>query len=111
MLREEKLAQLAVFEDKPNLLEQVLMLELQTGDYLPNQFETVQTAGYHLAEKFIQLGRVGSFYYLGIRGERETEFRTQAFHGPENIKSFFVHLPDMEQKLLAFWLNEVERVS
>ncbi|PZG44279.1 DUF3964 family protein [Listeria ivanovii] len=109
MGRMENIKNLAFFEDKPNLAEQILALEKREQLFLPNEFEIRQTTGYQIGEKEVILGRLESFYFLALKGIEDT-YRSQAFASEADAKAFFVHLPEMENELVAFWLNEVELV-
>ncbi|HFK6323858.1 TPA: DUF3964 family protein, partial [Listeria monocytogenes] len=51
MGRIENIKNLAFFEDKPGLAEQILMLEKKTQLFLPNEFEIRQTVGYEIGDK------------------------------------------------------------
>lgn len=110
MGRMENIKNLAFFEDKPGLAEQILALEKQEQIFLPNEFEIRQTVAYQIGEKEVILGRLESFYFLGLKGVEESVYRSQAFASEADAKAFFVHLPEMENELVAFWLNEVELV-
>ncbi|ALQ15805.1 DUF3964 domain-containing protein [Listeria monocytogenes] len=110
MGRMENIKNLAFFEDKPGLAEQILMLEKKTQLFLPNEFEIRQTVGYEIGEKEVILGRLESFYFLALKSVGEDSYRSQAFASEADAKAFFVHLPEMENELVAFWLNEVELV-
>ncbi|AHI55203.1 DUF3964 family protein [Listeria ivanovii] len=110
MGRMENIKNLAFFEDKPNLAEQILALEKREQLFLPNEFEIRQTTGYQIGEKEVILGRLESFYFLALKGIEEDTYRSQAFASEADAKAFFVHLPEMENELVAFWLNEVELV-
>ncbi|HBL5893443.1 TPA: DUF3964 family protein [Listeria monocytogenes] len=110
MGRIENIKNLAFFEDKPGLAEQIIMLEKKTQLFLPNEFEIRQTVGYEIGDKEVILGRLESFYFLALKGVGENNYRSQAFASEADAKAFFVHLPEMENELVAFWLNEVELV-
>ncbi|EQC0676380.1 DUF3964 family protein [Listeria innocua] len=110
MGRMENIKNLAFFEDKPGLAEQILMLEKKEQLFLPNEFEIRQTVGYEIGDKEVILGRLESFYFLALKSVKEDNYRSQAFASEADAKAFFVHLPEMENELIAFWLNEVELV-
>ncbi len=56
MGRMENIKNLAFFEDKPGLAEQILALEKQEQIFLPNEFEIRQTVAYQIGEKEVILG-------------------------------------------------------
>lgn len=110
MKRAENIKSLAFFSDKPILAEQIIALEKKDGDYLPNQFAIKQIPHFEIGERKVSIGKVHQFYYIGIKSS-DADWRYQAFESESKCKEFFIQLPDMERKDLAFWLNNVETLA
>lgn len=88
MGRIENIKNLAFFEDKPGLAEQILMLEKKTQLFLPNEFEIRQTVGYEIGDKEVILGRLESFYFLALKGVGENNYARKHLPVKRMLKRF-----------------------
>lgn len=105
--REESIRTLAFFEDKQQLADQIISIEERTQKYLPNQFSIKQIPPYEIGDRKVAMGRIHEFYYLGMM-KADEPWKYQGFESTSKFKEFFINLPEMDQKELAFWFNNIE---
>src|SRR5699024_7297566 len=110
LTREEMIKSLPFFMEKQQLAEQIILLEQRTGNYLPNEFQIKRIPPYEIGERMVVIGRIYDYYFLGIT-RHDTDWKYQAFENEGKCKEFFIHLPNMEQADLAFWLNNIEMLK
>ncbi|MFD3445997.1 DUF3964 family protein [Microbacteriaceae bacterium 4G12] len=111
MTREEKIFNLPFFQDKRDLARQVLHFEQTLHTYLPNEFEIKQIPPYDFGEKQAALGRIAHFYFIGICNQEQEGWKYQAFENEMKCKEFFINLPNIDEKQLAFWFNTMELLA
>lgn len=108
--RAESIKSLQFFLNKPTLAEQIIALEEKTGNYLPNQFAINQVPSFEIGERKVSIGKIHGFYFLGIK-RPDIDWKYQAFENQSKCKEFFIQLPNIEERDLAFWLNTMEDIE
>lgn len=107
--REERIFSLPFFQDKQQLAHQIITFEKEAHTYLPNQFEVKQIPPYEFGERKAMIGRVHSFYFIGIF--QQEAWKYQAFENEMKCKEFFIGLASIDDKQLAFWLHNIELLA
>ncbi len=101
---------LEFFMNKPMLAEQIISLEEKLGSYLPNQFSIKKIPDFEIGERKVRIGKIHEFYFIGIK-RPEIDWRYQAFENQSKCKEFFIQLPKMDERDIAFWLNNIETLE
>ncbi|MFX3622719.1 MAG: DUF3964 family protein [Ectobacillus sp.] len=107
--REERIMNVPFLQDKRELAQQIIAFEKKLHTYLPNQFEIKQVPPYEFGERKAVIGRIHSFYFIGIF-QNET-WKYQAFENEMKCKEFFIALPGIDDKQVAFWFNNIELLA
>ncbi|MCP8968852.1 DUF3964 family protein [Ectobacillus ponti] len=110
MQRAERIRSLPFFQDKEGLARQIIRLEQEENMYLPNEFAIKQVPPYDFDGKEAVIGRIHDFYYIGIQNGSGS-WKYQAFASEIKCKEFFINLPDITDRQLAFWLHNIEMLS
>lgn len=108
--RGERIYNLPFFQDKRQLAKQILAFEREHHTYLPNEFEIKRVPPYEFGEQKAVIGRIHQFYFIGISNSG-AEWKYQAFENEMKCKEFFIQLPHINDKQLAFWLSNIELLS
>ncbi|MDC2865763.1 DUF3964 family protein [Bacillus sp. BP-3] len=109
MTREQRILLLPFFKDKRGLAEQIMNIEQQEHQYLPNQFEIKQVPPYTFGDKQVVIGRIHEFYFIGIY--KDNGWKYQAFTDVIKCRSFFIGLSGITDQQLAFWFNNIELLA
>ena len=108
--REERIYNVPFFQDKQQLVKQILTFEREKQIYLPNEFEIKHVPPYEFGEQKAMIGKIYQFYFIGISNSG-SGWKYQAFEDEMKCKEFFIQLPNIDDKQLAFWLNNIELLS
>lgn len=108
--REELIYGNEFFINKPDLAQQIIAFENQGKGFLSNNPEYKISKIYEIGQSQVNIGRIQDYYYFAIKNTNGT-IRHQLFEHETACRQFFINLTQLDEKDLAFWLNQIENLN
>ncbi|MFP3725661.1 DUF3964 family protein [Priestia filamentosa] len=110
--RQDKIMNSNFLKNREDLGRQLLTFENEGKGFLPNspKYVEIPSSSIKFGDKAVVLGRIDKYYYFGIEVDKE-EWKYKAFEDQGICNLFFHSIPGIDKQTLAFWLNQVQRLS